>query len=362
MRILHLIYDHIHNLWVGGGGAVRVYEIYRRLALRHKVTVICGKYPAADDYEEDNLSFRFGGAGVNSYILSTFFYALKAALFIKRNRSDFDIIIEDFIAYNPVFSFLWRKDAVIQLQQKEGFNIIKKYLFLGIPFALLESWYPRFFNTAIFVSEISRKKFGVNRNTIVISNGIDPGLLYQGGGKEEYILFLGRIHIDSKGLDILFKAYRSLKYSVKLVIAGSGKDLRRVKAFFKDYIDSGIVKLAGFVTGRIKEEVLRNCKFVVIPSRYEVQSIVVLEAAACAKAVIVSDIPELKYAVDAGFGVSFKTGDDRDLAEKIKFLLENEGLCQEMGLEGREFAKDYTWDRVSLQYEDFLLKLHRNER
>ncbi|NTU41942.1 MAG: glycosyltransferase family 1 protein, partial [Nitrospirales bacterium] len=53
MRIVHCIYDHIRNPWVGGGGAVRMFEIYRRLSQRHRITVICGKYPGARDYQEE---------------------------------------------------------------------------------------------------------------------------------------------------------------------------------------------------------------------------------------------------------------------------------------------------------------------
>jgi hypothetical protein len=37
----------MNNPWVGGGGAVRAYEIYRRLAERHDITIVCGAYPGA---------------------------------------------------------------------------------------------------------------------------------------------------------------------------------------------------------------------------------------------------------------------------------------------------------------------------
>mgnify|MGYP001600501054 CR=1 FL=1 len=84
-----------------------------------------------------------------------------------------------------------------------------------------------------------------------------------------------------------------------------------------------------------------------------------LEAAACGKPVIVSDIPELDYAVKAGFGLSFRLEDAYDLAKKIEFLLENEGLRKEMGRKGREYAKDFTWDKIADEYENYLLWIVR---
>jgi glycosyltransferase involved in cell wall biosynthesis len=93
----------------------------------------------------------------------------------------------------------------------------------------------------------------------------------------------------------------------------------------------------------------------IIPSRYEGQPLIIVEAAACAKPVIVSDIPELKYAVDAGFGLSFRTGDEKDLAKKINFLLGNPSLRREMGIKAREFAREFTWDRIAEEYEKYLL-------
>jgi hypothetical protein len=83
MRILHFIYDHIKNPWVGGGGAVRALEIYRRLAEKHMITIICGKYPGAEDYTEKNLTIHFVGTNKNNYVISTLLYLIRFIIFNK---------------------------------------------------------------------------------------------------------------------------------------------------------------------------------------------------------------------------------------------------------------------------------------
>jgi glycogen(starch) synthase len=197
LKILHLIYDHIGNPWVGGGGAVRAYEIYRRLAQRHDVTVVCGKYPAASDHREGNLAFRFVGTASDNYVLSTFCYALKAADYVKTAAGDYDVVVEDFAPYNPVFSFRRRRDAVVQLHQREGLRHLKKYALLGVPFFLIEKYYPRLFRNAVVISELSRDAFGLGGRAAIIPNGFEKAVLEQETEDGGYILFLGRPFVSS---------------------------------------------------------------------------------------------------------------------------------------------------------------------
>ena len=191
----------------------------------------------------------------------------------------------------------------------------------------------------------------------MIPNGFDEQLLNEDAEDGGYILYLGRLHINQKGLDVLRESLEHISGDYNIFIAGGGKDSAKAQRLFSRYIDSGKVKMVGLVAGRRKTDILKNCSFIVLPSRYEGQPLVLLEAAACAKPVIVSDIPELRYAVEAGFGISFKSGDAFDLAKKIEFLLANEGLRKEMGKKAREYAKDFTWDKIADEYESFLMKI-----
>ena len=353
MRILHCIYDHIRNPWVGGGGAVRVHEIYRRLAERHQITVLCGKYPGAKNYQEEGIGYEFTGIDRAHYVLSTFWYAIRAAGYVRANAGGYDVVVEDFAPYNPVFSFLWKKDAVIHLHQREGLRHLKKYGPLGIPFYLTEKFYYRFFRNVLTISEMSKKRYGLNEDATVIPNGFDGALLSQCSEEEDFMLFLGRLHVNQKGLDTLRNALQAV--ACRLVIAGGGKDEGPVKALFSDLVGSGRVFFAGFVNGQEKADLLRKCLFMVVPSRYEGQPLTVIEAAACGKPVIVSDIPELSYTVDAGFGVSFRSGEAGELAEKMHLLLNNPSLRREMGRKAREYARQFTWDRIAEEYEKYLL-------
>jgi len=348
MKILHLIYDHINNPWVGGGGAVRVYEIYKRLAPKgYDITVVSGKYPGARDYEQGDIKFKFLGAK-NNYILSTFSYAYYTSKFLRENYKFYDIIIEDFAPWNPLFSFKYqhKKLIILQIQNYLGKEIIKKYLLLGIPFYFMEKNYPKKFKNIIVVSEALKKR--LNLNVSVIPNGVEK--VYEISKTGNYVGFIGRIDIRQKGLDLIVKVCKELKY-LNFTIAGDGKDRKR---FLKIINNLTNIKYVGKVKGLDKDNFLQNSRFLIMPSRFEGQGIVALEAAAMGKPLIVSDIPELSYVTENGFGISFRSGDTNSLRKAIEYLWNNEKLILQMGEKGRQFAKQFTWDRIAEEYENYI--------
>jgi len=348
MKILHFIYDHIKNPWVGGGGAVRVYEIYKRLSEKgHKITVISGNFPKAEDYRvNENFEYRFIGSDKN-YILSTFSYAFKAYKFLRENFKDYHVIIEDFAPWNPIFTYKLqdKKPVILQIHHKTGTNILKRYNIFGLPFLFVENHYPKRFKNIISVSVQTLEKFNVSGT--IIPNGIQFALDEKDLNIGNHILYVGRIDFFNKGLDLLINT--DIKYPV--VIAGKGKDEDKLKNLKSNY------KYIGYADEKTKLDLIKNAKFLIMPSRFEGQGIVALESASMGKPVIVSDIPGLRYVVENGFGISFKNEDIEDFKEKINYLWNNEDLILKMGKKGIEYAKKFTWDKIASEFEDYLLKV-----
>jgi len=352
IKILHLIYDHLNNPWVGGGGAVRVYEIYKRLAQKgHDITIISGNYSGAKDYEEEGISFKFLGVK-NNYILSTFSYAYFANKFLSKNYKSYEVIIEDFAPWNPIFSFRYqhKKSIILQIQNYLGKEILKKFLLLGIPFYFVEKEYPKKFKNIIVVSESLKKRFNLIKAS-VIPNGIEK--VYETITAGNYIGFIGRIDVRQKGLDLIIKVFKELK-DLNLTIAGDGKDKKRFLNMINNLTN---IDYIGKVKHKAKENFFKDSKFLIMPSRFEGQGIVALEAAAMGKPLIVSDIPELSYVTENGFGISFRSGDANSLKKAIEYLWNNEKLILQMGEKGRQYAKQFTWDRIAEEYENYLLKI-----
>ena len=176
--------------------------------------------------------------------------------------------------------------------------------------------------------------------------------------ESNYILYLGRIDIHHKGLDTLLKAYRDFCDAfplIKLVIAGDGRDREKFMGMFRGLPPRARenIELKGWVEGKTKRELLQNALMVVVPSRYETQAIVALEAMACAKPVIASDIDELRYIAENGAGIPFREGDATALAQSMEAVLRM-GNRSEVGQRGRDWVRNFTWDKMAVRYEEYL--------
>lgn len=375
MRILHCIYDHPGNPWVGGGGAIRAIELNKRLASQgHAITMVFGNFPGAD-----RISSRISSQGVSTgadhgievrfvgrpggYVLSTFSYARQAHLMAREHGHEFDIIVEDFAPWNPVFTYrLGSPPAVLHINHREGLNLLRRRPLAGWPFFLIEKYYPSRFRHVTALSDWTRRKIG-HKNAQILPAGIDSGLVEEGASapppsdRDDYVLFLGRLEMNNKGLDTLLEAVRRLG-STRVLLAGRGRDEQRLRE-----MASGLpVEFLGFVSEERKRDLLKNARAFVLPSRFEGWGIAVLEAAACGTPVVVSDIPELNYALEDGYGVSFRTGDAGALAQALEALLRDEEAREDMRRKALEAATRHTWDCVAGIYEDYLKNVIRMEK
>jgi len=364
MKILQLIYESPDSPYGFGGAGVRAHEIYKRLRDRHDITLLSLKYPNARDGETDGLKYVFVGTESRSLTKSVFAYNICASNFIRKNGSNFDVIIENFLPATPFFSkFLTKTPVILQVQGIMERHAFKKYKPLfSIPMYFMENLYPRLYDRFIFVSPVTQKKVlsMFRRKTVssyLIPNGINEELLKITPRDDRYILFMSRIDIYTKGLDILIKAFSRIagQYSdTKLLLAGY-----EFNSFHDLVSDCPLhirkrIEYVGFARNENRTRLLSGAALVVLPSRHESHPVSVLEAAACEKPLIVSDIPELNFVELEGFGLSFPSGSVDGLAQKLMLLLDNPEKRGILGKCGRQYAGNFLWDMIALQFEEAL--------
>lgn len=192
------------------------------------------------------------------------------------------------------------------------------------------------------------------REVNFIPNGVNKlevkkgDVIYKKWGlkKDEYILFLGRV-VPEKGVSYLINAYKGLKTSFKLVIAGGGSHSNNYIEQIKiEAGDSSRIIFTDFVQGEELEELFSNAYLYVLPSDLEGMPLSLLEAMSYGNCCIVSNIPECAEVVE-DMAVIFNKSDVSDLSNKLEFLLENPNIVMKYKSMSSSFiCKKYDWDSV----------------
>lgn len=166
----------------------------------------------------------------------------------------------------------------------------------------------------------------------------DPGRSTDG----RYILFAGHpFHL--KGVDVLIKAFMRISErfpDYRLKIIGHCPDKAQRDEYQALAKGSRQVEIMSPMFYAELAEVIQNCTFLVLPSRSEAMGRVLIEAMACAKPVIGSNVGGIPEVIDDGInGLLFEPGDDADLAGKMARLLSDEALRARMGTAGAETVR-----------------------
>jgi glycosyltransferase involved in cell wall biosynthesis len=358
VKILHIIYDDVQNPWVGGGGALRALEINRILAKKHEITTITGNFPKAESETRDNIRFIRKGYGKN-YFLSRLTFSLLAPFQLR--RQNFDLIVNEFSAFSPCYChWFTRKPVVHTFYHILGKNTLRKFFLLGVLAYVFEKIFLATARSIITISpSVTREieKPGDRRKIQCIYTGISPDLFAVESKPGEYIAFLGRLDIYMKGLDILLEAFSRIKDSeVCLKIAGSGpeKNISGLKEIVKRLKLENRVEFLGRISDEDKKTFLSKSYFTVMPSRFEGWGISAIESSSCGKAVIGTRIPGLRDAIhDGETGILVESGDVRDLSSAMARLLDDEKLRTELGKNGKIWALNFGWEKITEKQEGF---------
>lgn len=215
----------------------------------------------------------------------------------------------------------------------------------------------------LIATELERE--GVDSARLVrIPNGVEvpPDEFSRHPDDTLRILFLGRLH-SQKGVDVLIEALsRAISIggnSFKLTLAGDGPERGSLAAMASDLGVAAEVEFAGMVDdpGRY----LAGTDLVVLPSRAEGLSNVLLEAMAGGLPVVASDIEANRSLVeDHVSGRLFAAGDADDLARVLVELADDPSARQNLGRRARAVVEsEYTIQQVASRYEELYGELMR---
>ncbi len=185
----------------------------------------------------------------------------------------------------------------------------------------------------------------------------DPSNVKDKFDLEDYILFIGRIHPEKAPIHLL-KAFARVKdrtSGIKLVFTGpDAGEAKHLMAEAKHLSLENRIVLTGTVSEKDKRSLLSGSQFFVLPSYFEAQGIVFIEAWAQKKAVIGSKVGGVPYLItDGETGLLYDYGDIEALTEHINYLLENPEKAIEMGKRGFDIAyRNYRWAVIVERMED----------
>jgi len=169
------------------------------------------------------------------------------------------------------------------------------------------------------------------------------------------ILYLGRLD-PTKGIDFIIASFAYLvkkKGFSNVILAICGPDfgfLTRAYALVGQFGLSNNVLLCGALSEEDKISAYVDADIVIYPERFNVWGLVVTEAAACGKPVIVSEGNFMAKVVNKGkFGFVVRYGAVEALGNLLERSLHDKNDLQRRGLLGRQFVfENFSW-RNSVQ-------------
>jgi len=228
---------------------------------------------------------------------------------------------------------------------------------------LLERLLLRMPATAIHtVSEASKQdllELGTKSRIIVVPNGIDVNdylLANEISPNPHQAIFIGRL-VFYKNLEIVFRALSSVIQTVRdaqLIIVGDGPMRTAWERMVDDLGLHQHVHFLGRIPHAEKLGQLQESAFLLLPSRVEGFGIVILEAFARNKPVLVSSIAALREVVlDGVDGYLADPTVEKDWAKKLIMLFTDVKRTQHMGLMGRtKCVSNFSNERVARDIEE----------
>ena len=160
------------------------------------------------------------------------------------------------------------------------------------------------------------------------------------------VLFIGNL-IKRKNVDSLLEAKKIANSDYYLVIVGDGPQFKKLN---KKVQDEGIRDVIFTGSRNDVENIIPSCDVLVLPSFSESFGLVLIEALACGKPVIGSDVGGITEIINDDVGLLVDPNKVSSIAGAIDKIINDEDLRLILSLNARNRAKDFS--KVTIPYEE----------
>lgn len=202
------------------------------------------------------------------------------------------------------------------------------------------------------IRDIPSVMAGIGIEETIVSEALLPQQLIN----QPYFLYAGRI-ARSKGCGEMLEYFRMYKKkhpgNLKLVLVGN--PVMRIPK-------EEDILLLGYISEQEKAAVMANAKALVLHSRYESLSMVVLESMQLGRPVLVTAESEVLKGHCERSKAGFSFSGYPEYEEKLNILLNDSETEEKMGQNGRKYvAENYRWERVVDQYKKMINKQQKEK-
>lgn len=209
-----------------------------------------------------------------------------------------------------------------------------------------------------------------NKHYFIVSNGVVLPECFKtdfNKGTKMCGLFIGRIDIYQKGLDLLVESCKILQNELRaanVVMKICGPDYKGDKSRLQDMLVQNkvddIIELRGTVSGKEKEEVILESDFFIMTSRFEGHPMALVEALSYGLPCMVTQGTNMRTEIseyNAGWGCGNNL---EDICSALLRIKEDKNLLIQKGLNARALAMKYDWNNLARLFhesiQDFLLE------
>ena len=372
-KLIHLSYDSPWNPWVAGGGAVRDWELGRRLQADWDVELWSGAFPGCDAYGADSPRVRWLGLHRNNRWVSRISYALAANRALRQQDPSKVVLSASPSIFAPVPALLdWPARTLLVIHHVVG---LQNAWHKGGPLAFYAAWHERQLlsrgrHYVTVNNTVAAKVHALNPNAIVDVRPSaieeDISTVVSNPDSDPTILFFGRLDVWMKGLDRLLDAFALVQKKIpqaRLLLSGKASEATEagLRARIATLPDPSRAQILPNVTNAEKLALLGRSWVFASPSRFEGWCLAAVEAQCCGLPVVATDADGFKDSVRDGRSGILVPNRDADVvanvARALTQLLSDSELRARMGADGRSWATGFTWEVVAKKHDEIYRRI-----